>query len=232
MRKRHLDDELERLIQGTVALGWEVQSSLSVMVRSLEDHDARSAARQIGDDAKFKSWAVGLDEEFLRVQACQAPVARDLRLLHAARAVPDHLARAGTLCEHIFRAIAGTPEEEGSGDFQRVISRMARATHELFREGLTTFEQRDPCRAKSLRAADDEVDLLYSEALTMLTMPSSSTAKETISPEWWARVPLIVHYLERIADRGVEIGELAAFVVEGERVGSVANQRPSGRREG
>jgi phosphate transport system protein len=229
MPREHLERELDRLICGTAALGWEVESSLALMVLTLEDHDGRTAARQLGDDAKFRSWAAGLDRGCLLLQACQAPVARDLRLLHAARVVTDHLVRAGTLCEHVFRAIADTPGERGTGDLDRVILRMSRAAHELFRDGLATFEGRDPHRARDLRAADAGVDLLYREAINLASSPATG---EDASAEWRARIPLVVHYLERIADRGVEIGELAVFVVEGERVRSAENRRRSGRSEG
>jgi phosphate transport system protein len=228
MPREHFKRELGRLVRGTAALGWEVESSLALMGLTLEDHDSRTAARQLGDGAKFCSWAAGLDRGCL-LQARQAPVACDLRLLHAARVVADHLVRAGTLCEHIFREIADTPGKRGTGDLDRVILRMSRAAHEIFRDGLATFEGRDVHRARDLRAADDEVDLLYREAINLAT---SWIAKENASPEWQARIPLVVHYLERIADRGVEIGELAVFVVEGERVRSAENRRHSGRSEG
>jgi phosphate transport system protein len=165
MPREHFKRELGRLVRGTAALGWEVESSLALMVLTLDRHDSRTAARQLGDDAKFCSWAAGLDRECLLLQARQAPVACDLRLLHAARGVADHLVRAGTLCEHVFRAITDTPGERGTGDLDQVILRMSRAAHELFRDGLATFEDRDVHRARDLRAADDEVDLLYRDEL-------------------------------------------------------------------
>ncbi len=225
MPREHFERELERLIRGTLALGREVESSLALMVRTLEHHDARTARRQLGDDAKFCSWAAGLDRECLLLQACQAPVARDLRLVHATRVVSDHLARAGALCEHVFRAVADAPGEERPEDLDTVILHMARATHELFREGLAAFERRDAHGARDLRAVDDEVDLLYREAMNLAASPATS---EAASPGWLARVPLVVHYLERIADRGVEIGEIAVFVVEGERVKGAQGRRHDG----
>ena len=224
MPRKQFELELGLLARGTLALGREVESSLALMVRTLEDHDARTAARQLGDDAKFKSWGMSIERECAMVAVRQAPVARDLRLVHAVRGASDHLVRAGALCEHVFRAVADTPGERVSGDLDGVILCMARAAHELFGQGLTAFEHRDPCGARTLRAADDEVDLLYREALALAAEPA---AGEATSPGWLARAPVVVHYLERIADRGVEIGELAVFVVEGERAASVAGRRRS-----
>lgn len=224
MLREQFELELGLLARETLAFGREVESSLALMVRTLEDHDARTAARQLGDDAKFKSWGMSIERECAMVAVRQAPVARDLRLVHAVRGASNHLVRAGALCEHVFRAVADTPGEQGHGDLDGVIVRMARATHKLFGEGLTVFEHRDPCGARTLRAADDEVDLLYREAIAVLSGPP---AEDATSPGWLARVPLVVHYLERIADRGVEIGEFAVLVVEGERIEDAATrQRP------
>lgn len=221
MHRRHFEYELERLVRGAVAFGWEVESSFALMVQVLADHDTRVAARQMGDDAKFKSWAAGLDRECLLLQARQAPVGRDLRLLHAARTASYHLARSGTLCDYILGMIVETPGERDGG-LDGVIMRMARSTHKLFQEGLIAFEQRDPDRAWGLRSADDEVDLLYEEVVSLI---SHTSAAEAALQGWRVRVPLVAHYLERIADRGVEVGELAIFVAKGERVSSMVGQQ-------
>jgi phosphate transport system protein len=45
---------------------------------------------------------------------------------------------------------------------------MSLAARDLFREGLDAFADRDVDRAKGLRAADDKVDLLYSEAMNLI----------------------------------------------------------------
>ena len=90
-------------------------------------------------------------------------------------------------------------EGRENGDLDQVILRMSRATYEIFRDGLAAFEGRDAHGARGLRVADDEVDLLYREAINLAADP---VAGEDASPGWQARIPLIVHYLERIADRG------------------------------
>jgi phosphate transport system protein len=98
---------------------------------------------------------------------------------------------------------------------------MARAARNLFRNGLDIFEQRDIDRARDLEAADDKVDLLYSEAMHLVVNPSKEGAS---SPEWRVRAALMVHYLERIADHGVDIGGRMVFLVTGERMESAMRQ--------
>jgi phosphate transport system protein len=65
------------------------------------------------------------------------------------------------------------------------------------------------------------VDLLYSEAMNLIANPSD---KRGGTPEWRMRAALIVHYLERISDHGVDIGERTIFLVSGERIEDAMQQ--------
>jgi phosphate transport system protein len=75
------------------------------------------------------------------------------------------------------------------------------------------------------------VDLLYSEAMNLIANPSTTNGGEGGSPEWRIRAALIVHYLERIADHGVEIGGRTVFLVTGERMEDAMRQYRERRRE-
>jgi phosphate transport system protein len=213
--------ELDRLVEEVVELGRDVGSCLDTMVDALEKQDAETARREIGIDSRYKERGAEIDEECMVLQARQAPVARDLRLVYTVQAVTNHLVRAGTLCEHICHAIVETDGADRDPDLSDTLSEMARAARNLFGEGLDVFENRDIDRARDLEAADDKVDLLYSEAMNLIVNPS----KEVLgSPEWRARAALTVHYLERIADHGVDIGARTVFLVTGERMESAMRQ--------
>src|SRR5918998_1552168 len=210
MPRETFQQELDRLVEEVVDLGREVETCLGTMVQALETHDAEVASREIGVDARYKERGAEIDEECIILQARQAPVARDLRLVYAVQAVTNHLVRAGTLCEHICRGITETSDAERDPDLEASLLEMARGARELFRQGLEIFETRDIDRARDLEAADDKVDLLYSEAMNLAVNPG----KEGIgSPEWRVRAALTVHYLERIADHGVDIGGGARFLL-------------------
>ena len=76
-------------------------------------------------------------------------------------------------------------------------------------------------RARDLEAADDKIDLFYSEAMNLAVNPGKEEAGD---PEWRVRAALTVHYLERIADHGVDIGRRTVFLVTGERMESAMSQ--------
>jgi len=221
MPRETFQKELDRLVEDVVGLGREVESCLETMVEALQAQDVEIAKREIGVDSRFKERGTEIDEECMVLQARQAPVARDLRLIYTVQVVTNHLVRSGTLCEHICHAVAETAEADRDPDLAATLSEMARAANGLFREGLDIFEQRDIDRARDLEAADDKVDLLYSEAMNLIVNPAKEGGG---SPEWRTRAALMVHYLERIADHGVDIGGRTVFLVTGERMESAMRQ--------
>ena len=229
MPRETFQQELDRLVEEVLELGREIESCLCTMVQALETHDTEVASRELGVDARYKERGAEIDEECLVLQARQAPVARDLRLVYTVQAVTNHLVRAGTLCEHICRSISETADAERDSDLETTLLEMSHGARDLFRRGLDIFEARDIDRARDLEAADDKVDLLYSEAMNLAVNPD----KEGIgSPEWRIRAALTVHYLERIADHGVDIGRRTVFLVTGERMESAMSQYRNRQLEG
>jgi phosphate transport system protein len=221
MPRETFQQELDRLISDVLDLGEEVEGSLEDMVRAIEEHDARVAERELGVDVHYKARGIEIERECLILQARQAPVARDLRLLYTVQSVTNHLVRSGTLTEHIFQATAETADCERDEDLEAALVEMARAARNVFREGLDVFKNRDIERARDLQAKDDKVDLLYSEAMNLIANPPVRAGG---APKWRMRAALMVHYLERISDHGVDIGGSTVFLVTGQRIEDAMHQ--------
>src|SRR5215207_9080292 len=221
MPRETFQQELDGLTSDLLDLGREVEASLENMVRAMEGRDADVARQELGVDIHYKTTGMDIERECMILQARQAPVARDLRLLYTVQSVTNHLVRSGTLTEHICHAIVETAECERDEDLEATLMEMARTARNIFHEGLEIFKDRDIDRARNLQAKDDKVDLLYSEALNLIANPSDGHAG---APEWRMRAALIVHYLERIADHGVDIGGSTVFLVTGERIEDAMQQ--------
>jgi phosphate transport system protein len=221
MPRETFQQELDELVVEVLDLGREVEGSIENMVRAMETRDARIAEEELGVDVHYKARGAEIESDCMILQARQAPVARDLRLLYTVQSVTNHLVRSGTLCEHICHAIVDTAGCERDEDLESTLIEMARTARNIFREGLDIFEHRDMDRARDLQARDDKVDLLYSEAMNLIANPSEGGAG---APEWRMRAALIVHYLERISDHGVDIGERTIFLVSGERIEDAMRQ--------
>jgi phosphate transport system protein len=215
MPRDSFQQELDNLVAGMLDLGRQVETSLENMVGAMERRDAGLAGKELGVDARYKARGADIDNKNLVLQARQAPVARDLRLLYTVRTVTNHLVSSGTLCEHICCAITETADSERNEELEATLLEMARAARSVFGEGLDIFRHRDIERARDLQAKDDRVDLLYSEVLNLIVNPFDEHGG---APEWRMRAALMVHYLERIAAHGVSIGGRTVFLVTGERI--------------
>ncbi len=221
MPREAFHEELDRLVEAVTDLGGEVEESLSIMVEAMEDYDSAIADKVVGRDAGYKARGVELDQECMILQARQAPVARDLRLIYTVQALTNHMVRAGTLTEHICQSISETAGCERDEELSSTLLEMARTARNLFHRGLEIFKAQDAEGARNLQAADDKVDLLYSEAINLIANPSPGGGGD---PEWRMRAALMVHYLERIGDHGVSIGGRTVFLVTGERIESAMQQ--------
>jgi phosphate transport system protein len=222
MPRETFQQELDDLVAEVLDLGAEVEASLENMVSAIESWEARIAEKELGVDVRYKARGAEIEGECMILQARQAPVARDLRLLYTVQSVTNHLVRSGTLTEHICHAVVETAGCERDEDLEATLTEMTRTARNIFDEGLDIFRDRDIDRARDLQAKDDRVDLLYSEAMNLIANPSAGSAAG--APEWRMRAALIVHYLERIADHGVDIGGLTVFLVTGERIESAMQQ--------
>ncbi len=221
MSRAFFQKELEGLTDEVLDLGGEVEEALSLMVQAMEGNDPAVAGQVVGRDAGYKERGIELDRECMILQARQAPVARDLRLLYTLQALTNHLVRAGTLTEHVCQAISETAGCERDEELAATLLEMARTARNLFHRGMEIFKAHDAESARNLQADDDKVDLLYSEAINLIANPSSDGGG---APEWRMRAALMVHYLERIADHGVSIGGRTVFLVTGERIESAMQQ--------
>src|SRR5215210_4934241 len=104
MPRETFQQELDGLISELLDLGAEVEASLDNMVRAMEGRDAGVARGELGVDLRYKARGMEIEKECMILQARQAPVARDLRLLYTVQSVTNHLVRSGTLSEHICHA--------------------------------------------------------------------------------------------------------------------------------
>ncbi|MBA3950406.1 MAG: phosphate uptake regulator PhoU [Rubrobacter sp.] len=221
MPRESFQQELDNLVGDVLGLGKEVGGSLENTVRAMETRDENLATSELGVDVRYKARGAELERDSMILQARQAPVARDLRLLYTVQSVTNHLVRSGALSEHICHALAETAGAERDEDLEASLVEMARTARNIFNEGLDIFENRDIDRARNLQAKDDKVDLLYSEAMNLIANPSDTGAG---APEWRMRAALMVHYLERIADHGVDVGGSTVFLVTGQRIEDAMRQ--------
>jgi phosphate transport system protein len=212
MLRASLRGELDEMNSRVLDLFGCVEGNLSEMVGFLEGGGSGSGGSRDGRAERLKMRGGEIEDDCLLLQARHAPVACDLRLVRAIFAVASHAVRAGVLCEHVFRAFEFSGDGPRRRDLDEKIARMAREAREVFRGGMETFEDRDVRKARSLKEMDEVVDLLCAEVMGM----AADGGGLSVSPGQISQAALVAHYLERIADHGVDIGMRTVFMVEGE----------------
>ncbi len=134
--------------------------------------------------------------------------------IHRRTLLPLRFERGPDLCSSSCYCTPAIGECRGAEEIERAMVEMARRSRGLFRAGLETFERRDIGRIRGLRAAEDRLDLLCAEVLSLAAVDEDG--RVPISHWFPAQAALIAHYLGRIADHGVDIGLRTVFLIKGE----------------
>ena len=85
MPRETFQQELDELVADVIDLSTEIASSLENAVRAMESRDAKVVEPELGVDVRYKARGAEIGHVCMMLQARQAPVARDLRLLYAPR---------------------------------------------------------------------------------------------------------------------------------------------------
>ena len=115
MPRETFQQELDELVADVIELGTEVADALESVVEAMMDRDAKVVEPELGVDARYKARGAQIERACMTLQARQAPVARDLRVLHSTRSVTNHLVRSGACRAHLQRHLQDRTIRQGRG---------------------------------------------------------------------------------------------------------------------
>ena len=213
MRKT-FHDELKDLKKETLKMGHLVENSIKDAIKALVTTDLDLAKKVMEGDDKIDDLMLYIEEESMAILARQAPVAKDLRLVYSVQFIALNLERMGDLSSNICRIIKYLAREEKIQSLLDLITQMGELTSEVVGASLEAFEKKDLELAMKLPDMDEPIDDLFKEFFKELSRVAAS--KKVSSLEWASNMVLTNRYLERIADRAVDIGERVAYLVTGE----------------
>jgi phosphate transport system protein len=208
----HLQREIDRLKRKVLALGALVEDNLRSAFQAIERRDPVMARRVIATDHVIDQNEVDVEEECLKILALYQPVAGDLRFLVAVIKITSELERIGDLgsniAERALQLVDEHPVQVPHG-----FAVMEDRTGAILEKALDALVRQDAEVARLVLAADDEIDLLYSELIDELKSVIRS------EPEHLDAIVLlfsVARYLERLADHATNIAEDVLYMVEGE----------------
>lgn len=201
-RMAELDAEL-------VAAGRDVVAMLAPVADVTAPLPGDAFERGSGQLALIRERTVWVEDAAFTLTALDSPVGRDLREVVAViRAVYD-VVRSGRLALHVLEYLS-TLETCGIDTRDAEIGRMRVLATEIFSSAVEGWDRRDALAHNDLEQRDRELDQLRSDVQGRT--PTCGDAACVV-----AHV-LLVRFLERLGDHGVDVCSHLSWAVTGDRV--------------
>jgi phosphate transport system protein len=188
-----------------------VEIQIRKALEALIAHDETAAMDVIMADRQINEVQAEVSNLIVTAIATQGPVARDLRFLLTLDHVTYELERMGDHASSVAkqaRKLAPFPPLKGYVDLPLLASLVA----DQVRGILHALVDVDVERARSVAAADDDIDDLYhrlfDEVVVLMRQDPDNVDRGT-------RILFAAHYLERIGDRVTNIAEDIVFLATG-----------------
>lgn len=155
-----------------------------------------------------------IEKDCINFIAVEQPVAGDLMYIESAIRVISHVKRIGYLCKNIADSSKSINEAEIPEELLEELNFMANYVQLMINSGFDSFINQDIIAAGDLDEDDDTVDQLFDKILNEVTELLSKKTDYAINI---MNVLFIARYLERIADRVVNIGDRVIYINTHER---------------
>ena len=212
MARELFERKIKQIQDEILLLGSMVEQATLDSVTSFKDRDVETAKTLIEDDQNINDKRFAIENAILILLATQQPLAHDLRLLAAMLLVANELERMGDYA----KGIANNTIRLGISDLPipyRDIEKMGELAVSMLHRSLSAFINEDISQALSIPHEDDEVDALFNKCYRTIVngMIANPATIDDASLLLW-----VVHNLERLADRVVNICERTVFIKSGE----------------
>ena len=139
----------------------------------------------------------------------EQPLATDLMYIESSIRVISHVKRIAYLCRNIAESAATIEGMKVSNKIMRDLEYMADYVQIMLTRGFGSFCNQDMNVARELASDDDKVDDLFDIILSHTTELLTEKTQDALEI---VNIIFIARYLERIADRVVNIGERVIFI--------------------
>lgn len=215
------DEDLIQVQAKISEMGGLCEAQLSDALRSVQDRDAKLAAKVIEDDRALDAMETAIEEAVVKTIALRQPVADDLRVLIAAMKIASTLERIGDLSKNIAKRAIPLSSVRPVQVTTSIV-RMGKQTLTQLSDVLNAHSSRDVDLAVQIWNQDYEIDELYNAIFREVVTYMVEDGR-TISAG--AQLMFIAKNLERIGDHATQISEMVYYIVTGDSLG---DDRPKG----
>mgnify|MGYP001412240732 FL=1 len=212
MPRELFEKKIKQIQDEILLLGSMVEQATLDSVLIFKNRDIEAAKVLVEDDQNINDKRFAIENAILILIATQQPLAHDLRVLASMLIITNELERMGDYA----KGIASNTIRLGDSDIPvpiRNIEKMADIAVSMLHRSLTAFIKEDIKVAVKLPKEDNKVDELFNDSYRAIVnaMIANPQIIDESSLLLW-----IVHNLERLADRVVNICERTVFIKSGE----------------
>ncbi|MGN0592342.1 MAG: phosphate signaling complex protein PhoU [Ruminococcus sp.] len=210
MRKQY-NEQLAVLNTNLIRMCALCEDAISIAIHMMLDGDHSRISQVEGLEEQIDEMNRSIEMLCTRLLLMQQPVASDLRMVSSAINMISDLERIGDQALDISEIAAQNDFSVLSVQFH--VKEMAIATIGMVTDSVDSFVKNNLALAKSIAAADDKVDQLFTQVKEELT---AHLMKQQEDSEIVMNMLLIAKYLERIADHAVNVSEWVIYSITGE----------------
>ena len=175
----------------------------------LVNFDDKKASEIIEKSKELDVFGYEIERSCIRFIAMEQPLASDLMYIESSIRVISHVKRIAYLCKNIAESAATIEGIEVQNNVIGDLEYMADYVQIMLNRGFGSFCNQDVSVARELAIDDDKVDDIFD---TILSKTTDILTEKTDNALEIVNIIFIARYLERIADRVVNIGERVIFI--------------------
>ena len=202
-RINNVKDEAEKM-------GQMVMETHRSAITLLNDYDEKIADEVVEKSKEIDQAAFDLERRCIKFIAVEQPVAGDLMFIESTIRVSSHMKRIGYLAANIADLSVLIKDVSVPDKLMEDLQYMADYVQMMLSKGFYAFLNQNLDTAKELRNDDDKVDDLFDSILEQVT-DNMFEDKENINQT--INLIFIARFLERIADRALDIGRRTIFMM-------------------
>lgn len=218
--RKNFDNQLKDINLRLIKMSAKVEEIIALTIKSLQTKDEELAKKAIKLDHEINEAERETERLCINVLLMQQPVfADDLKSISSTFKILTDLERMGDQARDISTLNLELLQKSGVWNID-LISEMAEKVVKMVSLSIISYSNKDIELAKSVIAADDEVDELFYKMKSQLIDYIMSSKDKSIGINALDTF-MIAKYFERIADHAENISEWAIYSVTG--IGEIEN---------
>jgi phosphate transport system protein len=212
-------EELSKLRDSLITMGYEVADMLGVSVKALADGDEDTARMVIARDKVINAMENNIVDKAINLIATNQPVAGDLRFLAASLRLATEMERMGDLGSNLARRTLGLAALSRQGavtdPFPEIINIMRVKTVNMLNQSVQAFVERNPELASVVLGLDDEIDDLNHRVRAEVLEAVYNDGRKVA---WGLEIINTAAHFERLGDHATNLAEETIYMVKGKNV--------------